>query len=58
MSLHLNDFAGQPILTYVYAPSPGYLRKAIDLKQPAVSVRPTPYKVRPGQTGVRLTGGL
>ncbi len=38
MSLHLNDFAGQPILTHVYAPSPGYyLRKAIDLKQHAHS---------------------
>ncbi|MFW6152166.1 MAG: hypothetical protein ACOC6C_04245 [Verrucomicrobiota bacterium] len=37
MSLHLNDFAGQPILTHVYAPSPGYLRKAIDLKQHARS---------------------
>ncbi len=37
MSLHLNDFAGQPILTHGYAPSPGYLRKAIDLKQHAHS---------------------
>ncbi len=37
MSLHFNDFAGQPILTYVHTPSPGYLRKAIDLKQPAHS---------------------
>ncbi len=27
MSLHLNDFAGQPILTHIYAPTPGYLRK-------------------------------
>ncbi len=35
MLLHLNDFAGQPILTHVYAPTPGYLREAIDLKQPA-----------------------
>ncbi len=31
MSLHFNDFAAQPILTYVHTPSPGYLRKAIDL---------------------------
>ncbi len=37
MSLHFNDFAGQPILTHVYAPSPGYVRKAIDLKQHANS---------------------
>ncbi len=37
MSLHLNDFAGQPILTHVYAPTPGYLHKAIDLKQHAHS---------------------
>ncbi|MFW6151816.1 MAG: hypothetical protein ACOC6C_02470 [Verrucomicrobiota bacterium] len=29
MSLHLNDFAGQPILTYVHTPSPGYLSKSI-----------------------------
>ncbi len=37
MSLHLNDFAGQPILTHVYAPSPVYLRNVIDLNQPAHS---------------------
>ncbi len=37
MSLNLKDFAGQPILTHIYAPSPGYLRKAIDLKQHAHS---------------------
>ncbi len=37
MSLYLNEFAGEPILTYIHTSSPGYLCKAIDLKQPAHS---------------------
>jgi hypothetical protein len=37
MSLNLKAFAGHAILTYIHTPSPGYLRKAIDLKQHAHS---------------------